>query len=126
MPLSCPSYPKTGSVSRPAFADRRLECKPGVPGKIDPGVLRHLGDVGVGQRPAHRLGVDGRARRARGRRGGTGPTTPETPFPQARARAAPVAPSSSRRRPHLSPPPASTCERWGGVGGGGLLLASRS
>src|SRR3989304_2885993 len=28
----------------PALADRRLESEPGVPGKIDPGVLRNLGD----------------------------------------------------------------------------------
>ena len=31
-----------------------------VPGKIDPGVLRHFGDERVDQRPALRLGVDGR------------------------------------------------------------------
>src|ERR1051325_4895296 len=48
----------------PAFADRRQERKPGVPGKIDPGVLRYLGDEGVDQRPAHRLGVDGCEMRA--------------------------------------------------------------
>src|SRR5581483_4113925 len=41
-----------------AGADRRLKRKSGVPRKIDPGILRHLGDEGVDQRPAHGLGID--------------------------------------------------------------------
>ena len=40
-------------------------ARPSVPGKIDPGVLRHLGDEGVDHRPAHRLGVDGGEMRLR-------------------------------------------------------------
>src|SRR5438477_2080247 len=43
---------------QPAFADRRLEGKPGIPGKIDPGILRYFGDEGVDQRAAHGLGVN--------------------------------------------------------------------
>ena len=47
------------------FADRRLEGQPHIPREVDPGVLRHLGDEGVDQRPAHRLGIDGREMRLR-------------------------------------------------------------
>ncbi len=67
---SCPS-PKNGSrigarrALRRPVADRRLERQAGVPGEEDPGVLRHLGDVAVDQRAAHRLGVDGREMRRR-------------------------------------------------------------
>ena len=50
---------RSAARSQPALADRRLEGEPGVPGKEDPGVLRHFGDEGVDQRPAHRLGIDG-------------------------------------------------------------------
>src|ERR1700704_5547316 len=46
-------------------ADRRLEGKSRVPGEIDPGVLRHFGDIGVDHRPAHRLCIDGREMRLR-------------------------------------------------------------
>src|SRR5262249_2391413 len=42
----------------PTLADRRLECEARVPREIDPGVLRHLGDEGVDQWPAHGLCVD--------------------------------------------------------------------
>ncbi|GCC45564.1 hypothetical protein chiPu_0029711, partial [Chiloscyllium punctatum] len=45
------------SLGRPIL-DRRLERQRGVPGEENPGVLRHLGDVGVDQRPPLRLGVD--------------------------------------------------------------------
>src|SRR4051812_17077044 len=45
-------------LSGATFADRRHEGEPGVPRKIDPGVLGHFGDEGVDQRPAHRLGID--------------------------------------------------------------------
>src|SRR6202021_1916676 len=47
------------SPLQPGLADRRLEGKAGIPGKVDPGVLRHFGDKGVDHRPSHRLGVDG-------------------------------------------------------------------
>src|SRR5579862_2425848 len=50
------AYPMKRSVA--ALADRRREGGRGVPGKIDPGVLRDFGDEGVDQRPAHRLGID--------------------------------------------------------------------
>src|SRR5215831_21220935 len=40
------------------LTNRRLERKPGIPGEIDPGVLRHFGDERVDHRPAHRLGID--------------------------------------------------------------------
>jgi len=43
--------------------DRRLEGKPGVPGEIDPGVLRYLCDERVDHGSAHGLGVDGREMR---------------------------------------------------------------
>src|SRR5215471_10383838 len=42
----------------PTLADRRLECEARIPREIDPGVLRHLGDEGVDQWPAHGLCVD--------------------------------------------------------------------
>src|SRR6202163_2510371 len=51
--------------SRRAVADRRLERERGIPGKVDPCVLRHLGDKRVDQRPALRLGVDRRKMRIR-------------------------------------------------------------
>src|SRR5262249_51410499 len=41
------------------FADRRLERQARIPGKIDPGVLRHLRDERVDQRTPHRLRIDG-------------------------------------------------------------------
>src|SRR5262245_62173764 len=43
---------------RPA-ADRRLVGQRGVPGKMDPRILRHLGDIRIDQRPSLRLGIDG-------------------------------------------------------------------
>src|SRR5882757_8605073 len=43
---------------RRAVADWRLKRQRGIPGEEDPGVLRYLGDVGVDQRPALRLGID--------------------------------------------------------------------
>src|SRR5262249_61675120 len=43
--------------------NRRLEGEPGVPGKIDPGVLRYFGDECVDHGSAHGLGVDGREMR---------------------------------------------------------------
>src|ERR1700756_4098560 len=51
-------YSLLATRSRRAVADRRLERQRGVPGKEDPGVLRHLGDVGVDQRAALGLGID--------------------------------------------------------------------
>ena len=39
--------------------------KRGVPGKEDPGVLRHSGDEGINQRTPHRFGVDGGEMRVR-------------------------------------------------------------
>ncbi len=48
-----------------AALDRRLERIAHVPGEIDPGVLRHLGDEGVDERPPLRLGVDGGEMRVR-------------------------------------------------------------
>src|SRR5712691_20829 len=49
--------PGMTALSRRAVADRRLERERGIPGKEDPGVLRHFGDEGVDQRTPHRLGV---------------------------------------------------------------------
>src|SRR5258705_1241732 len=43
------------SNSRRAIADRRLKRERGIPGKEDPGVLRHFGDESVDQRPSHRF-----------------------------------------------------------------------
>src|ERR1044071_2882098 len=43
---------------RAALADRRQEREPRIPGKIDPGVLRHLGDKSVDHRAALRLRID--------------------------------------------------------------------
>ena len=40
--------------------DRGLEHEPHVPWKVDPGVLAHLGDEGVDQRPPGGFGVHGR------------------------------------------------------------------
>src|SRR6266702_6742674 len=45
--------------SRRAVAERRVVGQRSVPGEEDPGVLRDLRDVGVDQRTALRLGVDG-------------------------------------------------------------------
>src|SRR4051812_42092539 len=55
----------TAEKSRRAVADRRLERQRGIPRKKDPGVLRHLGDEGIDQRPAFGLGVDGGEMRVR-------------------------------------------------------------
>src|SRR3982074_3667921 len=55
--------PATLESSLFSVSDRWLERKPGVPGEIDPGVLRHLGNERVDHRPAHGLGVDGREMR---------------------------------------------------------------
>src|SRR5579863_6436376 len=46
------------AMSRRAVADRRLERQRGVPWEEYPGVLRDLGDEGIDQRPALRLGID--------------------------------------------------------------------
>src|SRR5215469_7161446 len=43
--------------------DRWLESKPGVPGKIDPGVLRYFGNERVDHGSAHGLGVNRREMR---------------------------------------------------------------
>src|SRR5262249_33433097 len=43
--------------------NRRLEGEPGIPGKIDPGVLRYLGDERVDHGSAHGFGVAGRVMR---------------------------------------------------------------
>src|ERR1700733_12185021 len=59
---------RTGVALQPSFANRRLERQPGVPGKVDPGVLGHFGNEGVDQRPAHGLGVDRGEMRARQQR----------------------------------------------------------
>src|SRR5262245_32304073 len=42
------------------LADRRLERQARIPGKIDPGVLRHFCDERVDKRAPHRLRIDGR------------------------------------------------------------------
>jgi hypothetical protein len=50
-----------GQESASALAgDRRLKRQPEVPGKVDPGVLRHFGDEGVDMRPSLRLCIDRR------------------------------------------------------------------
>src|SRR6267154_3516895 len=46
------------SNSRRAVADRRLKRERGIPGKEDPGGLRHFGDESVDQRPPHRFGIN--------------------------------------------------------------------
>src|SRR5450631_2514529 len=40
--------------------DRRLKTEAKIPGEIDPGVLRHLGDEGIDERTAERLCIDRR------------------------------------------------------------------
>src|SRR5271170_6578362 len=52
-------------VLQPGLVDRRLEGKPRIPRKVDPGILRHLGNVGVDQWATHGLGVNGGKMRAR-------------------------------------------------------------
>src|SRR5919198_859460 len=58
--LSCDLSSRVGATRwvcaslQPALADRRLECKPGIPGKKDPGVLGDFGDEGIHHRPALR------------------------------------------------------------------------
>src|SRR6185312_11029946 len=49
----------------PSRTDRRLERQCGIPGKVNPGVLRHFGDEGIDQRLALGLGVDGGEMRVR-------------------------------------------------------------
>src|SRR6185437_15721879 len=41
-----------------AFPDWRLEGEPGIPGKINPGVLRDFRDERVDKGATHRLGID--------------------------------------------------------------------
>src|SRR6202140_3246432 len=63
--VRCFASPRNDSSSRRAVAERRLERERGIPGKEDPGVLRHFGDEGIDQRPSLRLGVDGCEMRVR-------------------------------------------------------------
>src|SRR5215470_19431215 len=58
-------HPLPSAALYPLGPNRRTEREPGVPGKEDPGVLRHLGDERVDHRAAHRLGIDGREVRLR-------------------------------------------------------------
>src|SRR5258708_19581981 len=55
----------TAIPSRRAVADRRLERQGGIPGKENPGVLRHLRYKRVDQRATFRLGGDRGTTRAR-------------------------------------------------------------
>src|SRR5215469_16347258 len=57
------SNPPPLALLQSSVPDRWLEGKPGVPGKIYPGVLRYLGNERVDHGSAHGLGVDRREMR---------------------------------------------------------------
>src|SRR5207245_384012 len=45
-------------LSQSSVPDRRLERKPGIPGKIDPGILGYFGDECIHHGPTHGFGID--------------------------------------------------------------------
>src|SRR5215217_5762235 len=47
--VRCFASPRNDGKARPSRTDRRLERERGIPGKVNPGILRHFGDEGIDQ-----------------------------------------------------------------------------